>query len=161
MSCWICLQGPAAMLDSAQAASFCTLALWCRISRGRTSRTPASTAVWVCRSEPLTTFPMERSAGVWTRSGRVSHLRSYLDGGLVDQSRRCYQDAQLLVSHQLHQPRHDSRLHHHVDAVVVAVRQVGDGPAGVGQDVLVGVVDQLDERRENLEETRLKVLQFT
>lgn len=79
MSCWICLQGPAAMLDSAQAASFCTLALGCLISRGRASRTPASTAAWVCRSEPLTTFPMERSAGVWRRSRKVSHSRSYLD----------------------------------------------------------------------------------
>lgn len=73
-------------------------------------------------------------------------------------SRRSYQDAQLLVSHQFHQPRDDARLHHHVDAVIVAVREVGDGPAGVRQDVLVGVVEQLDERRKNLEEKRLKVL---
>lgn len=73
-------------------------------------------------------------------------------------SRRCYQDAQLLVSHQLHQPGDDARLHHHVDAIVVAVREVGDGPAGVRQNVLVGVVEQLDERWKNLQERRLKVL---
>ncbi len=71
MSCWICLQGPAAMFDNAHAASFCTLAFECLISWGRTFRTPASTAVWVCRSEPLTMFPMDRRAGVW-RSGQTS-----------------------------------------------------------------------------------------
>lgn len=64
MSCWICLQGPAAIFDKAQAASFCTLAFGCLISWGRTFRTPASIAIWVWTSEPLTMFPMERRAGV-------------------------------------------------------------------------------------------------
>lgn len=74
MSCWICLHGPAAMLDSAHAASFCTLAFGCLISWGRTSRTPASIAAWVCKSEPLTMFPMERRAGVWSSGKKGQKL---------------------------------------------------------------------------------------
>lgn len=65
MSCWICLLGPAAMLDNAHAASFCVLAFGCLISWGRTFKTPASMAVWVCRSDPLTMLPIDRRAGVW------------------------------------------------------------------------------------------------
>lgn len=76
MICWICLQGPAAMLDNAQAASFCTLAFGCLISWGRMFRTPASTAIWVCRSEPLTMLPMERRAGV-CRSDRLTSIKSW------------------------------------------------------------------------------------
>lgn len=53
------------MLDKAHAASFWILAFGCLINLGKTFRTPASIAVSVCRSEPLTMFPMERRAGVW------------------------------------------------------------------------------------------------
>lgn len=65
------------MLDSAHAASFCTLGFECLISWGRTFRTPASTAACVCRSDPLTMFPMERRAGV-CRSDRsqITSLKS-------------------------------------------------------------------------------------
>lgn len=65
--------------------------------------------------------------------------------------RRSYQDQQLLVAHQLHQAGHHAGPHHHLDAVVVPVRQVGDGPAGVSQDLPVSVVQQLDQGRQDLE----------
>lgn len=78
MSCWICLQGPAAMFDSAHTASFCTLAFGCLISWGRTFRTPASITAWVCRSEPLTMFPMERRAGVWCPEQQQGWSHLYL-----------------------------------------------------------------------------------
>lgn len=87
MTCWICLQGPAAMLDKAQAASFCTLAFGCLISWGRTFRTPASTAICVCKSEPLTMFPMERRAGVWGSDKSTSinwQCLSFCYGGMND-----------------------------------------------------------------------------
>lgn len=85
MSCWICWQGPAAMLDNAHAASFCTLAFGCLISWGRMFRTPASIAVWVCTSEPLTMFPMERRAGVWRlRQSEATRINSQVSAWQSD-----------------------------------------------------------------------------
>lgn len=61
-----------------------------------------------------------------------------------------YHDAEFLVAHELHQPRDDARFHDNVNAVVVAVGEVGDCPACIGQDVLVGEMEQLNQRRKNL-----------
>lgn len=101
-------------------------------------------------------FPMERSAGV-CRPDRFRETQrrcnkgkkgwTEVGGGIIQER---YHDAEFLVAHQLHQPRDDARFHHDVNAVVVAVGEVGDCPACVGQDVLIGEMEQLDQRRKNL-----------
>ena len=54
------------------------------------------------------------------------------------------------MAHEGDQARHDAGLHHHVNAVVGAVGEVGGGPAGVRQDVLIAQVEQLDQGGQNL-----------
>lgn len=61
-----------------------------------------------------------------------------------------YHNAEFLVAHELHQPRDDARFHDNVNAVIVAVGEVGDRPACIRQDVLVSEMEQLDQRRKNL-----------
>lgn len=64
----------------------------------------------------------------------------------------CYHNTELLVVHKLHQTRDDASFHNHVDAVVIAVGQVRDGPARVRQDIGVGEMEQLDQRGKHLQE---------
>lgn len=52
------------------------------------------------------------------------------------------------VDEQLHQSLADASFDHSLDLVVLAVREVAQGPAGVGQDLLVNGVDQLGEGRQ-------------
>ena len=54
------------------------------------------------------------------------------------------------MAHEDDHAWHDAGLHHHVNAVVGAVGEVGDGPAGVRQDVLITQVEQLDQGRQKL-----------
>lgn len=61
-----------------------------------------------------------------------------------------YHNTELLVAHELHQPRDDASFHDNIDAVVVTVREIGDGPACVRQDALISEMKQLDQRGEHL-----------
>ena len=54
------------------------------------------------------------------------------------------------MAHEGDQARHHAGLHHHVNAVVGAVGEVGGGPAGVRQDVFIAQVEQLDQGGQNL-----------
>ena len=53
-----------------------------------------------------------------------------------------HDDGELPASQQLHQAGHQAGLQHHLDALIGSVRQVGYGPAGVGQHLAVAVVQQ-------------------
>lgn len=55
------------------------------------------------------------------------------------------------MAHELHQSRDDASFHNHFDTVIIAVCKVGDGPARVGQDVIVGEMEQLDQRGKHLQ----------
>lgn len=61
-----------------------------------------------------------------------------------------YDHSQLLEAEHLHQAGDQTGLDHHLDAVVGAVREVGDGPAGVGEHLRVVVVEQADQGGQDL-----------
>lgn len=75
---------------------------------------------------------------------------------MLTDPRTHYHDTELLVVHELHQPRDDTSFHHHINTVIVTVWQVGDCPACVRQDVLVAVMEQLDQRGKHLKEWQLQ-----
>lgn len=61
-----------------------------------------------------------------------------------------YHDTELLVAHELHQPWDDASFHNNVNAVIVAVWEIGDCPACIRQDVLITEMEQLDQRGKQL-----------
>lgn len=76
--------------------------------------------------------------------------------GLLNDPRTHYHDTELLVAHELHQPRDDASFHYNVNTVIVTVREVGDCPACIRQDVLIAEVEQLDQRGKHLRERQLQ-----
>lgn len=84
------------------------------------------------------------SRGLWSN---VASVKAGSYRGLIH---RNYHNAKLLVAHELHQPGDDASFHNHFDAVVIAVCEIRDGPARVGQDVIVGEMEQLDQRGKHL-----------
>lgn len=52
--------------------------------------------------------------------------------------------------HERHQSRDDASFHNHFDTVIIAVCKIRDGPARVGQDVIVGDMEQLDQSGKHL-----------
>lgn len=56
-----------------------------------------------------------------------------------------YNDGQLFKAQQIHQARNQSSLDHHLDAVIRAIGQVGNGPTRVGQHLPVIMVQQANQ----------------
>lgn len=61
-----------------------------------------------------------------------------------------YHNSQIWAVHELHKPWENPCLHHNLDAIIVAISQVGNSPAGVREDLLVLMLQEDEEDWQNL-----------
>ena len=61
-----------------------------------------------------------------------------------------YQDVEFRAAHQLNQPGQDPSVHHLADARIAAIGEVGQGPAGVREDLSVWVPQEVEEGGQHL-----------
>lgn len=61
-----------------------------------------------------------------------------------------YHNNQIWAVHEFHKPWENACLHHNLDAIIGAISQVGNSPAGIRDDFLVFVLQEEDEDWQNL-----------
>lgn len=61
-----------------------------------------------------------------------------------------YHNSKLWAVHEFHKPWENPCLHHNLDAIIAAISQVGNSPAGVRDDSLVFMLQEEDEDWQNL-----------
>ncbi|KAF3846895.1 hypothetical protein F7725_003973 [Dissostichus mawsoni] len=122
---------------------------------------PASMTSWIWVSLPAVTLDSVQAASFWM----LAFLWRSSAGNMArapESSTACVcssvpvtmfpraRSAGLLEPEQLDEAGDEPGLHHDLDAVVGAVRQVGHGPAGVSQHLPVLVVQQTHQHRQDL-----------
>lgn len=61
-----------------------------------------------------------------------------------------YHNIHIWAVHEFHKPWENPCVHHNLDAIIAAISQVGNSPAGVRDDFLVLVLQEEDEDWQNL-----------
>lgn len=61
-----------------------------------------------------------------------------------------YHNNKIWAVHEFHKPWENPCLHHNLDAIIAAISQVGNSPAGVRDDILVLMLQEEDEDWKNL-----------
>lgn len=61
-----------------------------------------------------------------------------------------YQDVEFRAGHELNQPGQDTSVNHLADALIAAIGEVGQGPAGIREDLAVLVLQEEGKDRQHL-----------
>lgn len=61
-----------------------------------------------------------------------------------------YQDIEFRAAHELNQPGQDPRVNHLANALIAAIGEVGQGPAGVRENLAVLVLQEVEEDGQHL-----------